>query len=331
MVRCPLFTRRNVLVEQSAARRLHRPDIAPSEESLKYTIKPGLYAAGADMTRIHFPRVTLDDKEVRLSSLFDENKLTEVLLDIEVTVVIVDPVMSTISGKVDLHRNNEVREYIEPWARIAGRIDGIVIGITHFTKGSAGGDIVAAITGSSAFGEVPRAIFGFTKDPQSDEGHRIMSQGKNSTGREDFAVTYTIEPEMTDADLGGTAPIGKFVILGDSDRTVSDVLAEGHTQIRAVTSETADWLEDYLKINGRVKSQDVKKDAAKEGFTDSTVKRAAGKLKVIITSKGYPRQTYWTLPGIEICEGCSKPVEEDKPDQHRDCPIDLDGAEKTEK
>ncbi len=78
----------------------HVAYIAPSEESLKYTIKPGLYAAGADMTRIHFPRVTLDDKEVRLSSLYDENKLTEVLLGTRITVVIVDPVMSTISGKV---------------------------------------------------------------------------------------------------------------------------------------------------------------------------------------------------------------------------------------
>jgi DNA polymerase III delta prime subunit len=303
--------------------------IAPSEESLRYTIKPGLYAAGADMARIHFPKVMAEGKEIRLSSKHDEEKLTKALIADGTRIVVVDPIMSTISGKVDLHRNNEVREYIEPWSRIADAIDGIVIGIAHFTKQSAGGDIVAALTGSSAFGEVARSVFGFTKDPNSGEGHRVMSQGKNSTGPEDFAVTYVIESESTDADLGGSAPIGKFVILGDSDRTVSDVLSEGAYN-RTVITELTDWLEDYLRLNGRVKSQDVKKDASKEGFSKSSVDRAAGKLKVIITSGGFPRITYWTLPGIEICDDCSKPIKDDEPDVHQDCKVTLDGDDEAE-
>ena len=54
--------------------------IAAAEESLRYIVKPGLRAAGADMSRIFFPEVESDGKEVRLSALADEEALTGALL-----------------------------------------------------------------------------------------------------------------------------------------------------------------------------------------------------------------------------------------------------------
>lgn len=77
---------------------------------------------------------------------------------------------------------------------------------------------MAGVNGSSAFGEVARAVFGFAKDPESD-GNRIMSQAKNSTGEEDLALTYCIESHTVTTDSGKSAAVGRFVITGDSDRT----------------------------------------------------------------------------------------------------------------
>jgi hypothetical protein len=57
---------------------------------------------------------------------------------------------------VDIHRNNEPRVHLEPWARIAERINGVVIGVVHLTKAPKG-DVVAAINASSVFGEVARS------------------------------------------------------------------------------------------------------------------------------------------------------------------------------
>ncbi len=146
--------------------------IAAAEESLRYIVKPGLRAASADMSRIFFPEVESDGKEVRLSALADEEALTGALLENGITVVLVDPVMSTIGGQVDIHRNNETREHLEPWARVADAINGVVDGVAHLTKGN-NRDVVSALNGSSAFGEVPRAVFGFAKDPKSEQGHRV--------------------------------------------------------------------------------------------------------------------------------------------------------------
>ena len=200
-----------------------------SEESLEYMVKPSLRAVNADMDMIHFPHVEMDGREVRLLSTVDEHALTESLKSKGITIVIVDPVMSAIGSKVDINRNNEVRAYIEPWARIAREINGLVTAVAHLTKAPSG-DIVAAINGSSAFGEVARSVIAFAKDPES-EGHRVMSQVKNSAGPEDLSLSYTIASQGVDTD-GGEAEVAMFVIGRPSDRSVSDVLRNDVAQNR---------------------------------------------------------------------------------------------------
>ncbi|MBX7134880.1 MAG: AAA family ATPase [Fimbriimonadaceae bacterium] len=266
--------------------------IAPAEESLKYIVKPGLRAAGADLSRIYFPEVWHDDKQVRLQSDLDEARLTEEIVAAGITIVVVDPLMDTISASTDIHRNNEVRACIDPWARIAAKIDGIVIGVAHLKK-AATGDVVAGVNGSSAFGEVPRAVFGFAKDPATDDD-RIMSQEKNSTGEEDLALTYRIESHPVTTDSANVAEVGRFVIIGESDRTVGDVLREAKPP---AASDAQIWLEDYLTEHGTAPSRDVKETGKAEGFSGSAIDRAARNLKVAITtSNAFPRHTLWSLP-----------------------------------
>lgn len=159
-----------------------------TEESLEAMVKPSLRAVGADMCRIHFPRIEMDGKQVRLLSALDEAALTADLLARGITVMIVDPVMSTVGGKVDLTRNNEIRECLEPWARMVEAINGLVLAIVHLIK-APGGDILAAINGSSAFGEVARAVVAFALDLQAADGTGVLSQEKNNAGRSDLALS----------------------------------------------------------------------------------------------------------------------------------------------
>lgn len=90
-----------------------------AEESGRYVVKPSLRAAGADLNRIYFPTVTSDGRATRLQSVADENELTELLIANNITVVVVDPVMSTIGGGVDIHRNNETRQDAGTSAEVA--------------------------------------------------------------------------------------------------------------------------------------------------------------------------------------------------------------------
>ncbi|OBB20628.1 hypothetical protein A5762_15185 [Mycolicibacterium elephantis] len=264
-----------------------------AEESARYTIGPGLLAAGADMGRIHFPAVYHDGQSAQLLSLLDEAAVTDYLLANNIRVVIVDPLMSTITATADINKNNEVRAQVQPWSRIADNIGGVVIGVAHLRKNSAG-DVVAAVTGSSAFGELARAVFGFAKNHENET--RVMSQHKNSTGYEDLSLTYQIESTAVRVASGETAEVGTFHIIGDSEITVEDILSDP-TSANGTNLECQRWLEDYLTQQGSCASKDVKAEAHKAiGVSASSVERAAKKMKVIVESHGFPRRTYWRLP-----------------------------------
>ncbi len=210
------------------------------EESREMVVKPGLQVAGANMDNIVFPEVTINGEAVSLASDTDERDLTELLRAAGVTVVFVDPIMATIRRKVDIYRNNELREALAPWVRIAQRINGTVVGIVHLTKGSSG-DVVSAINGSSGFGEVARCVFGFAKDPEVDGDH-VMSQVKNSCGPEDLSLTYTIDVELFTADTGRKGLMSRFAITGDSDTSVSEILSStgGNRKLSAAMQRVLD-------------------------------------------------------------------------------------------
>lgn len=208
-----------------------------SEEALDYVVKPGLQMAGADMSNIVFPSVEMNGEAIALMSDVDEYELTQQLISEGVTVIIVDPVMATIRKKVDIYRTNEMREGLQPFVRIAQRVNGTVIGVVHLVKGTTG-DVVASINASSAFGEVARCVFGFAKDPDN-EPERVMSQAKNSCGSEDLALTYEIDVQQFQADTGRVGVMPVFKITGQSDITVGDILAARGNQGKRALSPTA--------------------------------------------------------------------------------------------
>lgn len=269
-----------------------------AEESSKYVVKPGLRAAGADMDRVLIPTVDIGGEEVRFLSSHDMADLTDLMLEHEVKLVVVDPLMSTIGSKTDINRNNEVRSLVEPWAKLAETIDGVVLGIAHLNK-SGNGDVVAGINGSSAFGEVARSVFGFAKDPNSDEGDRIMSQEKNSIGEEDLALTYRIESKEVVTDSGMTAEVGRFVIIGNSDRSVGDVLRDASRPTGEGNSSTEGidaWLAAML-VNGPVLATEIYTAADQAGFTKDKAKRAKVRLDVRAFRPENPGPWWWEKAG----------------------------------
>jgi hypothetical protein len=170
--------------------------------------------------------VTFDGQAAPLIADEDEQRLTEQLKTAGVTVVIVDPVMSTIEKKVDIYRNNELRAALAPWVRIAETVNGTVGGIVHLKKGN-NSDVVGAVNGSSAFGEVARCVFGFVKDPDDVEGSRVMSQVKNSCGPEDLSRKYKVTGVEVTTDSGRRGAMPLFVMGEDSDVSVEDIMSGG--------------------------------------------------------------------------------------------------------
>ena len=272
-----------------------------AEESLKFSVKPSLRAAGADMKLVKYPELItrtedIDEARVNYIPTSAMSMFAKVLRDNDVKLVIVDPLMTMLGGGTDIYRNNEVRERVQPWVDLADQIGGVVIGITHLNK-SVTGDVLAAINGSSAFGELCRAAFGFANDTEADDQSRVMSQVKNSLGVEDLSLAYALTPELVTTASGKSAEMPKFTILGDSDRKVGEILRAASAPASR-DGDDADEVKmivlDFLQSRGgTAPSGDVLKATRAAGLNDGTVKnrRKAMGVKTKKTSDDW----VWTI------------------------------------
>jgi hypothetical protein len=264
-----------------------------SEEQTDAVVVPGLQAAGADMGNICIPQLRIGATEFGITTA-DERKLTEELLQYEVAALFIDPIMSTFSGKADIYRNNEVRIGLAPFTRIAAAINGIVVGVTHLRKGEVR-DVLGGINGSSAFGEVPRAVFGFAP---TDAGEHVMEQVKNSAGPTGLKLAYKLPVQRFTADDGQTAELPCFDIIGPTEISISDI--DSTSDETTGISVACQWLSDYLQREQPAPSAQCKRDAKCHGdISERMLIRAMKRLGVVVASRSYsdkPHTTVWSLP-----------------------------------
>ena len=272
------------------------------EEDIRYVVKPALIAAGADLNRIFFPDIHFGEQESTLLARTDEEILTEALIDNEVGALFVDPIMSTLAANVDINKNNEVRAYLQPFVRIAKRINGIVVAVTHQNK-SNNRDILAGMTGSSAFGEVPRTVFGFMEKGPGDPDY-VMQQVKNNLGPKARPLVYHLVETEVATDDHLLASMVRFDITGPSDVSLQDIVegnleGEGTTEI----SRAIHWLRNYLLIEQPVSVAQAKLDARQQAdIGERTLQRARAKLDIKAIgapTADKPHRQAWCLPNYQ--------------------------------
>lgn len=270
------------------------------EDSWKHTLVPRLMAAGADLSRVgRFDVVAHDDDELTLSLPTDNVLLEREVRRNEVALVVIDPLMSVIGEKIDTHREREVRSALDPLAKLADRSESIFLGIAHFNKGG-GSDAASLITGSGAFKNVPRSVFGFARDESDESGSRVMSQVKNSLGRDDLpSLSYVIESFDVETKKG-IATTGKFTFTGESDKSVAEILRDSRRDPDDVeeAKDAASWIRDYLaSVGGEAPAKDVLDAGKAVGYTEKTLKNARRKVASTVKSGNTTGSAWsWILP-----------------------------------
>jgi AAA domain-containing protein len=110
-----------------------------AEDSVEHTLVPRLIAAGAELDRIYFVEgVVAKDGKGRRTFNFqaDYIKLKALVKEIkDVVLVIIDPVTAYM-GKIDGHKNTEVRAVLAPLGELAQECKVAIVSITHFNKGT---------------------------------------------------------------------------------------------------------------------------------------------------------------------------------------------------
>ncbi|WP_157429657.1 AAA family ATPase [Actinomadura oligospora] len=275
-----------------------RPVIyAATEDSWSYTIAPRLFAAGADLDLVFRVDVERDGTVDQLTLPRDTSALVTEISRLGVALLAADPLLSLIHSRIDTHRDRELRTALEPLARLADVTGCAVVGLAHFNK-SGSGDALNLITGSRAFSAVARAVLAVARDPDADDGSCVLSQAKSNLGRLDVAnLRYRIN-SATVPTSDGDASVGVLEFTGESERGVSDILADaaGDPADHSERREAADWLRDYLTSKGGEDAfPDLLKAARAEGISERTLRRARSRAGVVTERSGFPAKTVWRL------------------------------------
>jgi len=150
--------------------------------------------------------------------------------------------------------------------------------------------------GSAAFGNVARAALGFVRDTEADDDSCVISQVKNNLGRLDLpSLRYRIEEALLDTDEG-QASVGKLVMLGESDRSVSDILRDrGNRHDSDDQGDVEDWLAELLS-KGSMAANDIYRAADASGYSKDQAKRAKKKLGILATHPDIKGPWRWGMP-----------------------------------
>lgn len=207
--------------------------VAATEDSWEHTVIPRLMAAGADLNLVYRVDVTDCGIEGSLILPSDIAELREVIGGARAALVLLDPLMSRLSVRLDSHKDAEVRVALEPLTALAKDTHAAVLGIIHVNK-STNADPVTTIMASRAFPAVARSVLFAVRSPEDDDSC-LFGQVKNNLGPKDpRTYRYRVISQTVAETPEGPVTTGRVDWLGRSDRSVEDVttaMAEGGMEV----------------------------------------------------------------------------------------------------
>ena len=275
------------------------------EDDPQDTLIPRLHACGADLSRIHFVSSVQKEGDSRpFDPAYDVPHLRKQLeaMRVPIKLMIVDPIVSATSG--DSHKNAETRRSLQPLVDLAQSIRCALIGITHFTKGTAGRDPLDRVTGSLAFGALARLVMVAAKNPEDEK--RVFMRAKSNIGADHGGFYYDLD-QVELPNLPGVST--SQLLWGEAiDGTAREMLAETETtddsEHKSAMNDAMGFLTTLLK-DGPVHSKQIRKDVDQAGYSWATVKRAKKLLGIEAHKDGMNGKWSWSLPpkGLKNPEG----------------------------
>jgi len=287
--------------------------VVAGEDAWDQTIAPRLAAAGADLELVlRVDAVQPDGALDGLSLPEDTAALTALCHAENVGMVLLDPLLTVVSAKLDTHKDAEVRKALGPLSRLADETQTSVIGLIHVNK-SQGNDLLTRLMASRAFAAVARSVLVCNKVENVDalmgaSESFLFGQAKSNLGkRAAFSYRYTIEGARVgyDKQLQQDIWSSRINIEAKVTGTIDDLVAEQETPKRDApkTSEALDWLVDFLRSAGAVcasagvPSQQAKAAATTAGHTERAIRNAREKNITVISTAHNPNGpgTVWYL------------------------------------
>lgn len=261
-----------------------------AEDGLADTIRPRLDAADADVTRVvALTGITVDDYPEPYERLpvlpGDIDHIADAIAAVDAALVVIDPLMAFLDGKIDSHKDQSIRRALTPLTRAAETSGAAVVIVRHLTKADGG---PAIYRGGGSIGIIGAARLGFTVARDRDNPDQvIIASTKSNIGPEPASLVYHLE----NSDDHGCA---RVIWDGITERTADDLTAPHMPDRETNQGRALAWLTDYLtEHEPGVRRTDVMSAAVAAGHAVRNIERAfkAGPF----TSSTINRHALWQL------------------------------------
>lgn len=277
-----------------------------SEDDHADTLLPRLIAAGANLERVHLieGRTNHQGESEPFDPATDLDLLrTAAALIGGVSLLILDPVVNLIKG--DMHKANDVRRGLQNVVDFAEEMECAVLGISHFSKGTAGAPAADRVIGSQAFSALARTVLVAGKQDNSET--RVLARAKSNIADDQGGCSYSIDLHTIETEDGQMIQTTKAVWGDFLEGSASEILST--IESRSDSSGNEDPVEALKAVlqTGRMTSQEANKTMAASGYTPKQTRTAREKLKVVVTREGFGKdlKSYWELPHPSLIESVS--------------------------
>jgi hypothetical protein len=262
--------------------------MANFDDSLEFGLKPRLESLG--LTAEGAERLSFLDPIAAAGLTFDDSRLAEVFEQFKPDLAIFDTLQHFIGGKVDLHRANETNAAMVQLKLLAEEYNCAVIVVQHISKQSATGGGGASVLwglGSTAINGLFRSLWTIGRVQGEDKTLRACVSSKNNLlPYIPPALQFSLSPEDGFQWRGVSEDItARDLIRGDAEKNTRGRPSERRSRAEEFILETLAF--------GEVKAATVLEMAARESFSERTLKAAKAKLGVRTFKK--EGVWYWEL------------------------------------
>jgi putative DNA primase/helicase len=266
-----------------------------AEDDPARTIVPRLKAAGADLSRIHLlESILIEDGAEALPTLKHDLATIEAVAERlgDCRLIVIDPI-SAYLGKVDDHRNAELRGVLSPLKAVAERLDLSAVLLNHLNKGGTGSALDRTM-GSVAYAGACRSNSLFVRDRNDASGRTVlMLHSGGNAGPPPAGLAYTIE----DCDGIGRIAWRPEPVEITADEALAAERAAFQTHIDAPERREAEEFLKEVLAEGPVLTKKILAAAKEAGFSPKTLRQARERMQVVTSRRGFgpDKVGYWQL------------------------------------
>ena len=262
------------------------------EDVIEVRLRPMAEASGADLDRLHFIKCKRTGHVIDLTSQLA--RIEELVVEHTARFLVVDPLVAGLpAGKVNSHRDQDVRSVLAPIAALAEERDIAVTTLGHFSKAAM--SALLGTGGSIGFVGAPRSIMAFGPDPRegAEKTARVLAHPKCNVGITQASLEVKVITDFIGSPFEGNAIETSRAHIGETCDVSGDDLVQVPSGKEKPKVQAMKFLRELL-ADGPHQASEIFSLAEDDGIAEKTLRRAKDDLGVEAYQER--RKWYWKLP-----------------------------------